>query len=138
MKDKPRIAVFNGEVDILAALKDVLEQEGYEVRCGLETDVVEGKLDIHCFMEEFRPSLIVWDLAPCYKGGVSYLIEIKQKLGLPDTCIILTSTNPKALVEYKLEGASVELLRKPFDIDDILNTVKVKIEKCKELKKAAA
>jgi len=111
-----KILVVEDDHDILSLLKDVLENEGYEVT-GLDfTDNILQNIN------QYHPDLVMLDfLLPGVNGG-ELCHEIKSNVltaGLP---VIMLSAFPRVLESLGDFGADA-FIAKPFDLSAMLQTV---------------
>ncbi|HZC07932.1 MAG TPA: response regulator [Ktedonobacterales bacterium] len=118
---KVRILVINDTQEILEAFRDILEEEGYEVL--LYSFAVTGIEDI----ERVRPDLIILDYI---FGGERLGWQILQLLkmhrstaGIPVIVCTAATRDVREITGY-LTAHDIQLVAKPFDIDDLLNAVK--------------
>lgn len=111
-----KILVVEDDHDILSLLKDVLENEGYEVT-GLDfTDNILQNIN------QYHPDLVMLDfLLPGVNGG-ELCHEVKSNVltaGLP---VIMLSAFPRVLESLGDFGADA-FIAKPFDLSAMLQTV---------------
>ena len=111
-----RILVVEDDHDILSLLKDVLENEGYEVTGLAYTDSILQNIN------QYHPDLVMLDfLLPGVNGG-ELCHEIKSNVltaGLP---VIMLSAFPRVLESLGDFGADA-FIAKPFDLSAMLQTV---------------
>lgn len=118
MQKKPKkILVVDDEQDILEFLREILEEEGYNV---VTTDdgVYVEKLQTHDL-----PDLILLDILLSGKDGrelVRYLKTQKETRNIP---IIMISAHPTARESALASGADL-FFAKPFDLTNLLDTIK--------------
>jgi CheY-like chemotaxis protein len=106
------VLVVEDEADIREILRDVLEMEGYSVRCA-----ANGKeaLDV---LSEMRPKLILLDLMMPVMSGYEFLQRIRSDSNL--------STIPVTVVSAIADRIAVRdtiILQKPVDLDILLHVV---------------
>lgn len=118
---KTRILVINDTQEILEAFRDILEEEGYEVL--LYSFAVTAIEDI----ERIAPDLIILDYI---FGGERLGWQILQLLkmhrstaGIPVVVCTAAIREVRDISGY-LTAHDIQLVPKPFDIDDLLNAVK--------------
>ena len=115
-----RILVVNDSPEILDLIRDILEDEGYEVvlHSYASRDLAEIK--------QARPQLIVLDFII---GGEDHGWQLLQKLKLDretEAIPIVVCTAAVGLVrelEGHLRAKGIAVVLKPFDIDDLLRQV---------------
>jgi DNA-binding response OmpR family regulator len=115
-----RIAVVNDDTAFLALMRDLLEQEGYEMSICKESHSAYECVKAH------RPHLVILDLR---MGGEETGWKILDLLKLDPTTshipIILCSAAVSALQERAdvLRQRGIRVLHKPFDLDELSGLV---------------
>ena len=111
---RPLVLVVDDDPDILDAVCDILEGEGYRVdraRHGLEAlERVAAE----------RPDLVLLDLMMPVMDGVGFARTLRER-GEPaiPTVVISADGNPLRAKAVEAQG----FLAKPFDIDSVLGVV---------------
>jgi DNA-binding response OmpR family regulator len=113
-----RILFVDDDVDLLAAMKIFLQQQGYEV--AVTTSCSEG-LKI---FETFHPHLILLDINVGGEDGRLMCRQIKEEAEYEHIPVILISANDDALTTYDHYGAD-DFIVKPFDPFDLAETLHV-------------
>lgn len=113
--NSPLVLVVDDDPDILDAICDILECEGYRVaraRHGLEA--LEQ-------VEQEPPSIILLDLMMPVMDGLSFAQTLRQRWAAPRIPIVVISAdgNPQKAAAVGAQG----FLAKPFDIDALLSQV---------------
>jgi CheY-like chemotaxis protein len=108
----PRVLVVDDDPDILDAICDILEGEGYAVaraRHGAEA------LDR---LHERRPDVILLDLMMPVMDGLAFAQALRERRLEPEIPIVVISAdgNPQKAASIGARG----FLAKPFDIDALL------------------
>jgi DNA-binding response OmpR family regulator len=112
-----RIIIIDDDKDILEALKDLLEMEGYRVQTIPRGDnALEG-------IFSFKPHAILLDLLLSGKDGITICHEVRENVDTKELPIIMMSAHPLAKKTIEGSGAS-EFLRKPFDVEELLSLIK--------------
>ena len=124
-KDLPVIAVFNASEDTVDVLTMFFEQEGFRAvgrtwpaHEPLNPDVALG------FLSQHLPQVIVFDVSFPYEWNWQRFREF-QELG--DECripTVLTTTNTRALSEFMGPTDALEIVGKPYDLDQLLTAVR--------------
>ncbi|MDE2590693.1 MAG: response regulator [Patescibacteria group bacterium] len=109
-----RILIIDDDKDILEALQDLLEMEGYTVRLSPRGDNVIEEI------ASFRPGVILLDLLLSGKDGATICREIKRTEHIKHIPVLIMSAHPYAQKAIEGSGAS-EFLRKPFDVEQLLD-----------------
>jgi CheY-like chemotaxis protein len=114
------IFVIDGTQDILDLIRLILEEEGYKVHASLTPP--KNLTDI----ERLQPDLIILDFIPGkYSQGWQFLQRLKES----DTTIliplILCTVGLREIHQQEdyLAHLGVQIVYKPFEIDDLLNAV---------------
>lgn len=116
-----KILIVDDDHDILNVLKDLLEQEGYEVVALDYTDSIINNIT------KYNPDLVMLDflLAGVNGGELCHEIKINNKTsGLP---VIMLSAFPRVLDSLGNYGSDA-FIAKPFDIEVVLRKVKECLE----------
>ncbi len=112
-KAAKRLLIVDDELDILAFLQVVLEEEGYEV---VTSDKGEYLEQLH---NDGLPHLILVDVLLSGKDGrgiVKYLKSQEETKHIP---VVMFSAHPSAEEMARQAGAD-DFLAKPFEIDALL------------------
>jgi DNA-binding response OmpR family regulator len=108
-----RILIAEDE-DLLAdTLKDVLSSEGHEVH------TVHNGRDALTLLERERPDVLLLDLMLPLVDGLEVL-QALERLSPGTAVVVETSCTPEVLEGQRVHG----FLRKPFTLDQFLNTVR--------------
>lgn len=117
MKDK-HILVIDDDADILDAIRFTLEDEGYEVTTSEKAEYAENLIN----NEGELPELIILDVLLSGKDGRTICKHLKAEKKTKKIPVIMISAHPDAEKSVKEVGAD-DFIAKPFDIDDLLQTV---------------
>lgn len=112
---RPLVLVVDDDPDILEAICDVLEVEGYRI-----ARARQGQEALERVGEE-RPQAILLDLMMPVMDGVAFAEELRARTGGEGIPIVVISAdgNPQRAVAVGARG----FLAKPFDIDALLAEV---------------
>jgi two-component system chemotaxis response regulator CheY len=110
----PHVLVVDDDPDILQAIRHTLDDEGYSVA------TAANGLQALERIRERRPAVVLVDLTMPVMNGWQ-LNEQLQELGLGIPVVFMTAAF-RARAEAEQHGAA-GYLAKPFDIDDLLDTV---------------
>jgi DNA-binding response OmpR family regulator len=112
-----RILIIDDDKDILEALTDLLELEGYTIQVNPKGDrTVEA-------ITSFHPHIILLDLLLSGIDGATISKQIRKTQGMETLPIIIMSAHPYAQKAIEGSGAN-EFLRKPFDVEQLLTLLK--------------
>jgi len=114
---KKKILVAEDDKAIIDVVTIILENEGYEVFTADQESVINSTIKQH------KPDVILLDIWLYGEDGVQIARNIKTKSETKDIPVILMSASnetEKITKEAKADG----FLLKPFNIDDLLHTVR--------------
>ena len=116
--DAPLVMVVDDDVDILDAIRFLLEDEGYQVI------TVERVPDAAALLpaEDARPDLIVLDLLLSGQDGRTICQHLKSSPESRDIPVLMISAHPGAR-ESVMEAGADAFLAKPFSIDALLDII---------------
>lgn len=110
-----RILVVDDEEGILKLIQAILEDEGYSVQTGLDGRCLQN-------LQGDLPDLILLDIMLGGEDGRDLCAQLKQREETRHIPVILCSAYFRGDIITYLAGAST-FLPKPFDIDDLINTI---------------
>ncbi len=113
--NSPLVLVVDDDPDILDAICDILEGEGYRVaRARHGVEALER-------IEEETPAIILLDLMMPVMDGLAFAQVLRQRDASPRIPIVVISAdgNPQKAAAVGAQG----FLAKPFDIDALLSQV---------------
>jgi CheY-like chemotaxis protein len=111
----PLVLVVDDDPDILEAICDVLENEGYRVaRARHGEEALER-------VSERRPDLILLDLMMPVMDGLTFAHKLRDRRVEPEIPVVVVSAdgNPQKAASIGARG----FLAKPFDIEALLSHV---------------
>jgi CheY-like chemotaxis protein len=114
-----KLLVVDDEVAILEALQDILSVEGYEV-----LTAANGAEGLKRAGQE-RPDLILLDMMMPVMDGQEMLRRLKEDPQLKHTPVLVMSAG--RVTKAELHGH--RFLAKPFELDDLLNSVTDELNK---------
>jgi DNA-binding response OmpR family regulator len=113
-----RILAVDDDKDILEVLQFILEDSGYEV---------ETLSDGHTLFEKIKesnPDLILLDIMLGNLDGRQLCKDVKADAETQDIPVILISASHNVSASMNQNGAPDAFIAKPFDINDLLDTIK--------------
>ena len=120
---KPAVAVFNSSDEVLEILEEALELHGYLTVTAHIDDIRKGRRDLLQLLRDHDPQVVLWDIAPPYVENWRFLELIRRVDEMQGRRIIVTTTN-RAAVEAKLGVRdAIEILDRPFGIEELLARV---------------
>ncbi|MFI5243779.1 MAG: sigma-54-dependent transcriptional regulator [Gemmatimonadales bacterium] len=114
---KRRLLVIDDEQGIRAALTQLLEYEGYEVRAA--SSGAEG-LTVH---EQWKPQLVFLDVKMAGMDGLETLKRLRER----DSSAVVVMISGHATIQNAVEATQLgayDILEKPLDTDRILVTLR--------------
>lgn len=115
-KKSQKILVVDDEPDILLFLREILEDEGYNVATSDDGAAIE-QLQMHDL-----PDLILLDMLLSGKDGRELVKYLKAHEETRDIPVIMISAHPTARESALAAGANF-FLAKPFDLANLLNMI---------------
>ncbi len=109
------VLVVEDEQDIRETLRDILEMEGYRVRCASN-----GKEALDALAEMPRPRLILLDLMMPVMSGYELLQALRANNDLSTIPVTVVSAVGDRLAPG---GSRTSVLRKPVDLETLLHAV---------------
>lgn len=121
----PVIAVFNSSDDLVEMLKILLETHGYLAVTSHIDDLRKGNLDLQAFVDQYRPSAVLYDLIPPYDRHWAFLDHLRRTSPLKGLPFVLTSTNARAARELaQRDEAVIEIVGRPFEFEELLEALR--------------
>lgn len=112
-----KILIIEDEIDILEALKVILESRGFNV-IGLESYKNSDAI------AKFMPDLILLDLLVAGQAGEAIAANIRKNRQTAQIPIVILSAQPLYLLKKSAKLCNaVNFLQKPFDISDLIQVV---------------
>ncbi len=121
-----RVLVAEDEALIRLDLREMLEEEGYDV-CG---EAGDGAAALR-MTQELRPGLVIMDVKMPVLDGISAAEQIVAERIAP--VVILTAFSDRDLVERAREAGAMAYLVKPFQKKDLLPTIEMAVSRFGEL-----
>src|SRR6266849_4719395 len=100
-----------------------LEDAGHATVVAHVDDLKRGRIDMVEFVEQHHPDVIVYDVAPPYDTNWTFLRVMRNSKVMQGRAFVVTTTNKKALDELIGPSDVVELLCKPYDLEQIVKSV---------------
>ena len=130
MADRPKIiAIFNTNQEVLDLVRESLQQAGYATVVAHIDDLKRGRLDMIQFVEEHKPDVIVYDVAPPYDTNWTFLRLMRNSKVMQGRAFVVTTTNKRALEELIGPNDVIELLCKPYDLQQLVEACTSAMEK---------
>jgi two-component system, response regulator PdtaR len=121
-----RVLVAEDEAIIRLDLKEMLEEEGYDV----VGEAADGEQAVK-LAEELKPDLVILDVKMPVLDGISAAEQIVAKRIAP--VVMLTAFSQRELVERAVDAGAMAYLVKPFAKSDLLPTIEVAVSRHAQL-----
>jgi response regulator NasT len=121
-----RVLIAEDEALIRLDLREMLEEEGYDV-CG---EAGDGGTAVQ-LAKQLRPGLVILDVKMPVLDGISAAEQIVTERIAP--VVILTAFSQRDLVERAREAGAMAYLVKPFQKKDLLPTIEMAVSRFAEL-----
>ena len=135
MTDAPTvIGVLNSSDDTVEMLRVYLETAGFIVVSAHVQAIRRGDQTIADTVAEHKPAVIIYDVAPPYDRTWAFYKHLRTLDGLDKCRWVITSTNPERLKQIAPDACDLEILEvigKPYDLQEIVNAVKREVERGK-------
>jgi two-component system, response regulator PdtaR len=115
--ERPRVLIAEDEAIIRMDLREILEEEGYEV-----VEAADGEQAVR-LAREVHPDLAILDIKMPVKDGLAAAQEISEERIAP--VLILTAYSQRELVEQAAESGAMGYLVKPFQKHDLLPAIEI-------------
>jgi DNA-binding response OmpR family regulator len=117
------VAVINSNEDIVELVRQVLEERGFQTVTAHIPDVRRGRTDLIDFFEREDPDVVVYDIGPPFQECWNFLRLILSSSAAAGRPFVLTTTNRRGLQEMIGHTNAIELLGKPYDLEQIVGAV---------------
>jgi DNA-binding response OmpR family regulator len=120
-----RIVVLDDDPDILSVVQEALQNEGYEVHAALQRG------NAPALVRERQPDLVIINLMVSDRqDGLALLEQMKRDATLRQIPVLVCSAATTVLDQHEtfLNEHAVHVIRKPFDLDELLAAVRQALE----------
>src|SRR5256714_5820154 len=122
-----RVIIAEDEALIRLDLKEMLQEEGYEV----VAEASDGETAVR-LAEEFRPDLCIFDVKMPVLDGITAAERVIEARIAP--VLILTAFSQRELVERAAEAGVMNYLVKPFTKDKLVPAIEIAVSRHTQLK----
>jgi DNA-binding response OmpR family regulator len=122
--DPPMIAVFNASEDTVDLLMEFFRQRGFQTvgRTWKATDPLNAEVAL-AFLAQHKPRVVVFDVSLPYESNWARFCEFRAVSEQSHVPLVLTTTNTHALSDCVGSTAALEIVGKPYDLDQLLIAV---------------
>jgi CheY-like chemotaxis protein len=113
------VLIVDDDLDILDALTDLLESEGYSV-----TTVTDGRAAMSHLRRGLRPCMILLDLMMPGMNGWDFRAEQMKDADLRDIPVVVVTAASVSEAALKTQLGDIALLRKPLMQDELISMVR--------------
>lgn len=118
------VAVINADEDVVETLLLLLEEEGYHAMGELLGNFKEGPAYFAAFCQQHQPQVIILDVPPPYEEHWAFFQLLKGSKAAQGRQFLLMTTNKRVLEQVVGQTEGVEILGKPFDLEELMRAVK--------------
>ncbi len=123
MTAPPLLAIINTTPDVVDVLTLGAADAGYRTVVGWVPDFREGRQDLAAFLAEHEPAAVLWEIALPYDANWHYVQRVREQGIMRDCPLVLTTTNKRALEALVGPTETIELVGRPFDLDELFAAV---------------
>jgi DNA-binding response OmpR family regulator len=120
----PVIAIVNSSEDLVEILQQVFQDEGFQTVTGHVPNFKVGRDDLVAFFERHDPAAVVYDISPPYEENWNFLRLVRDAKSAQGRAFVLTTTNKKALDGMVGRTGAIEIIGKPFDLNEVVDAVR--------------
>lgn len=114
----PCLLLVEDEHDIREQLRELFEEEGFEV-----VEARNGVEALDCLRQGLEPAIVLMDLMMPRMNGWELLQNMRHDAQIPDIPIVVTS----AVSDAQLIPRDVAFIRKPYTMEGLLNSVHTQV-----------
>ena len=124
------IAVVNSNDDTVEMLRQSLMHHGFtSIVTGHILDFRNGANDFPKFVQQHDPAVFIYDISIPYDKNWTFLRLLLDSESMRGRKVVLTTTNKKRLEELVGKTDALEIVGKPYDLDQIVAAVKTALGK---------
>jgi DNA-binding NtrC family response regulator len=127
LTERKTVAIFNSSDEIVETLQILLDEVGYHTIGAHVIDFKKGRRDFVAFCREYNPRVILFDVAPPYEENWRFLQLLQNTKEAEGREFVITTTNKPILEKLVGKTGAIEIVGKPFDLDEIVKTVNKKV-----------
>lgn len=106
-------------------VRESLRQAGFpNVVTAHEPDIRQGMTDFLAFVDRHQPRVFVYDISIPYDRNWKFLELLLTSDAMRGRHVVVTTTNKRALDELVGPTHALEIIGKPYDLDQIVKAVR--------------
>src|SRR3954449_9127802 len=117
------IAVFNTSEDTTDMLRELFQHAGFVAVTAFTHDLRDNKVDLESLMRQYRPAVIVYDIALPYEANWQLCQRIRSSPVCKGVPFVLTTTNVAQVRKVAGPEPLIEIVGKPYDLELLLQSV---------------
>jgi two-component system response regulator AtoC len=117
LADARSVLVVDDDADIRALLKDLLAEEGYTVKLAASGEAALAEI------EKRVPDLVMMDVKLPDQDGLAVLKQLRKAHGELEV-IVMTAFGGSSTAIKAMEHGAYDYVTKPFEVDDLLATLR--------------
>ncbi|WP_277676493.1 response regulator [Bacillus cereus] len=121
--NKKKILIVDDAIYMWAVLKDLLEKNGYEIIGMAKNGEMGVQMYEQLYISGDKPDLVLMDITMKKKNGIEALKEIKQ-IDAMSKVVMVSSVGAKDSLVEAIQAGAKYFIKKPFEDDELLITVK--------------
>ena len=121
----PLIACVNSSEDLVALLADVMKQEGWRAVTHVTPASLGAQPTIE-FLAQVQPHACIYAVSVPYDADWAIFQEVQQ--AVPRCAWVVTTTNKRALEAIVGPTNTLEILGKPYDLEQVMQAVRHALE----------
>jgi DNA-binding response OmpR family regulator len=122
---KPVVAVINSNDDTVEMLRLALQHHGFAAVTTSHVEQIKaGEVDFPAFLAEWDPAVIIWDIGIPYDDNWRFLQLLRTSEPVKGRSFVVTTTNKRALDGMVGPNDALEIIGKPYDLDQVAAAVR--------------
>ena len=117
------VAIINSSSAVIELLRTLLESAGYETVTAHIDDIKNGGLDLLDFLKTHDPQVVIYDISIPYEENWTFLKLVRDTEAASGRRFVITTTNKQRLEQLVGPTDTLEIVGKPFDLDQVLAAV---------------